>query len=378
LLADDGRLDASNPQLAVEQLQADFDLDTEGLDMVFFALPDAAPQPVYQSASVVVVAPATVPDELRKRTYGVCKLIVANERPSEHLQDSSVNSVYPSLSAIMQEFLPKDVQLQLSLPAGAHIDQDVDDWYLDWQESLKTSIVRAPQHGEYVVIDDRYHEHYLPEKGYVGKDRIDMLIEGKDDRGRPISATIRFYLNVVPEKELNKAIANSRTYSHAIKQYCGTNKDTWRISDSGPASVPAFGQAGDLTGLYSQAAYGLQFTDLPSGALGQSTGTTITLDDNAAGHGWFIDSTPWSNEEWLPTHNPNEWVAKIGSDAAGKMDMLSVLLHEYGHVLGIEHSADHESYMATTLTPGTRRLPSSEELAHMAELVGELKRGRSG
>ena len=35
-------------------------------------------------------------------------------------------------------------------------------------------------------------------------------------------------------------------------------------------------------------------------------------DDNAAGHTWFIDPTPSLNEEWLPTSNPNEWVAKIG------------------------------------------------------------------
>ena len=66
------------------------------------------------------------------------------------------------------------------------------------------------------------------------------------------------------------------------------------------------------------------------------SGTSITLDDNAAGHGWFIDATPGANEEFLATSDANVWVAKEGSAADGKMDMLSVLLHEYGHVLGIE------------------------------------------
>ncbi len=82
----------------------------------------------------------------------------------------------------------------------------------------------------------------------------------------------------------------------------------------------------------------LNIADLPGGAVGQTVGTTITLDDNAAGYGWFIDPTPSDNSEFLPTSNPNEWVAKAGSDAAGKMDMLSVLLHEYGHALGIGHA----------------------------------------
>jgi hypothetical protein len=77
---------------------------------------------------------------------------------------------------------------------------------------------------------------------------------------------------------------------------------------------------------------------LSGASVAQTTGTgptaQITLDTNAAGYGWFIDYTPYLNEEWLPTSNPHEWQAKPGSDAEGKMDMLSVLLHEYGHVLG--------------------------------------------
>ncbi|MGV8934697.1 MAG: Ig-like domain-containing protein, partial [Gallionellaceae bacterium] len=130
------------------------------------------------------------------------------------------------------------------------------------------------------------------------------------------------------------------------------------------------------SGLFDSSAYAgitLNFADLPSGAVGQTTGTTITLDTNAAGHNWFIDPTPNQNEEWLPTSNPNEWVAKIGSTAYNKMDMLSVLLHEYGHALGIEHSTDQYDYMGTTLTAGVRRLPSAEELVLMQQLISDAK-----
>ncbi|MEO7482098.1 MAG: matrixin family metalloprotease, partial [Sulfuriferula sp.] len=59
--------------------------------------------------------------------------------------------------------------------------------------------------------------------------------------------------------------------------------------------------------------------------------------------------------------------------AYGKMDMLSVLLHEYGHALGIDHNADQHNYMGTTLTPGVRRLPSAEELALMQQLISDVK-----
>lgn len=62
-------------------------------------------------------------------------------------------------------------------------------------------------------------------------DRIDLLVEGKDDLGRPISMTLRYFINVLPSKEIGKVIANDRIYSRTIKRLCGTDKAIWRISD---------------------------------------------------------------------------------------------------------------------------------------------------
>src|SRR6266508_3715799 len=92
---------------------------------------------------------------------------------------------------------------------------------------------------------------------------------------------------------------------------------------------------------------------------------TVWLDSNAAGHGWFVDPTPWEDSEFaqpagglrelavLPggrVHEPavargiavepdgvggHELQADAGSAAAGRVDLLTVLGHELGHLLGL-------------------------------------------
>jgi hypothetical protein len=121
----------------------------------------------------------------------------------------------------------------------------------------------------------------------------------------------------------------------------------------------------------------LTIANLPNAAVGQTVGTAITLDTNAAGYGWFVDPNPAANTDFLPTSNPNVWIAAPGSAAAGKMDMLSVLLHEYGHALGLDHSANPNDFMAPDLQPGERRLPSAAELAMMSQLAAQLNSGNA-
>ena len=80
----------------------------------------------------------------------------------------------------------------------------------------------------------------------------------------------------------------------------------------------------------------LQVTDLEGPTLATATGSTITLDENAAGHGWFIDATPDDNGEFVVAPDGTLTAAE-GSDADGQMDLLTVLLHEIGHTIRLLH-----------------------------------------
>ncbi len=102
----------------------------------------------------------------------------------------------------------------------------------------------------------------------------------------------------------------------------------------------------------------VRIANLGGTTLGLASGHTIWLDDNAAGWGWFVDPTPADDREFTTPGNQGE---------QGRMDLLTVLLHETGHRLGFEHSAD--GVMAEALAPGSRRVPSSSANAAALDQV---------
>jgi hypothetical protein len=65
--------------------------------------------------------------------------------------------------------------------------------------------------------------------------------------------------------------------------------------------------------------------------------TLILLSPDAAGRGWFLDPTPSQDEEFVPTRDHDEeLLAAPDGPAAGRVDLLTVLTHEMGHVLGLD------------------------------------------
>jgi hypothetical protein len=97
-----------------------------------------------------------------------------------------------------------------------------------------------------------------------------------------------------------------------------------------------------------------QITDLPGTLLGQTLGTTISIDRDAAGFGWFVDLTPWADEEYSLFGVTSDLLAVPGGPADQRMDLLTVVMHELGHVLGYDHS--DTGLMQPTLAAGVRYL----------------------
>jgi hypothetical protein len=123
---------------------------------------------------------------------------------------------------------------------------------------------------------------YDPVPGFLGEDSATFMVEFEDK-----------YYKVEIEIQVRTSIDDHDN------QGCNFAPKVIKVRK------PTNGNAGDSGWGLSES---ISFSDLSGSALAQTTGTgtsaQITLDTNAAGHGWFIDYTPYLNEEWLPTSSP--------------------------------------------------------------------------
>jgi len=93
--------------------------------------------------------------------------------------------------------------------------------------------------------------------------------------------------------------------------------------------------------------------NLPGATLGLATSRAITLDATAAGHGWYIDATPLDDSEFLSGSRLSTLDSRLL-----RMDLLTAVMHELGHTLGLEDELGEDSVgdlMHDSLAPGTRR-----------------------
>jgi hypothetical protein len=104
-------------------------------------------------------------------------------------------------------------------------------------------------------------------------------------------------------------------------------------------------------------------SDLSGSQLGEATGDVIYLDANAAGNGWFVDATPAPNEEFSSSAGTQQLRA-VDPRALDRIDLLTVVEHELGHVLGLNDlNALADDVMDGVLGTGVRRVASHVDAA---------------
>jgi len=115
-----------------------------------------------------------------------------------------------------------------------------------------------------------------------------------------------------------------------------------------------------------------EIADLAGDKVGAARDGHIILDEDAAGRGWFIDSTPFDDSEFTTFLNETRLVADADQQPAGSIDLLTTVLHELGHELGLDDvPAADADLLSETLGIGERRLPDH----HHAEAVAAADAG---
>ena len=150
----------------------------------------------------------------------------------------------------------------------------------------------------------------------------------------------------------------------------------------------------DLLQTETQLNVNFQITDLPKGQLAEATITgfndsgvpnagTIAIDHNANGVGWFIDPTPLNNSEFTPQNTDSYLLATAESEAEGKYDLLSTVLHELAHLYGfidgyegfdarVETEDGTTKFIGDDFERGSAsRLPRQAQVSFEAVLDGE-------
>lgn len=134
-----------------------------------------------------------------------------------------------------------------------------------------------------------------------------------------------------------------------------TDDELAELADAAEQRWIASGLSDEQVAALDSIAYSI--VDLEADIIGLADGYEIVIDLDAAGEGWFIDTTPFDDSEFTAQKSWTTLRATEG-DAVYGIDLLSVLMHEQGHVLGLEdiyESANSDSIMYGYFEEGERR-----------------------
>lgn len=109
--------------------------------------------------------------------------------------------------------------------------------------------------------------------------------------------------------------------------------------------------------------------DLPGLLLGAEDDDGIVIDIDGAGLGWFVDETPADDAEFRRPGQDGSW-ATPNSPAFERYDLLSAVMHEFGHAIGLEHG--EHGLMLPVLTAGWRAAPPSDSVVVFDEVHNDF------
>jgi VCBS repeat-containing protein len=239
--------------------------------------------------------------------------------------------------------------LEVAAPGVLANDTDVD----DSPRSLKAELTKGgePAHGVLKLNEDGSFD-YKPALEYTGLDAF--IYQAVDPHGANSKATVT--INVTKKLLMNasEAPAEESDAGNALtdEELQGIVAEAVaRWSEAVVLDESAQEQLSEVT---------FQIVDLSDLALGQATPEVVLIDVNAAGYGWYVDSTPADDLEFGLKLSELELMATDTSPAFGRMDLLTVVMHELGHVLGFEDiDPNAGALMSGTLDASTRRLNDS-------------------
>ncbi len=107
----------------------------------------------------------------------------------------------------------------------------------------------------------------------------------------------------------------------------------------------------------------IQVGNLGTSILGLEAAGTITINQTAAGNNWYANASTVASRAFGLAGPDGESVARPGSPAADDVDLLTVLEHELGHVLGLPDNDRAGDLMDIGLGLGVRRSPTAADLA---------------
>jgi len=100
--------------------------------------------------------------------------------------------------------------------------------------------------------------------------------------------------------------------------------------------------------------------DFGAGTLGSTDGDTIFIDRDGDSRGWYIDPTPRNDAEFAPG----------SSITPAGFDLLTVLMHEFGHILGYgDLELGTGDLMTESIGTGSRRNPNGYVAEPPVEVV---------